>query len=490
MAQYIPVLVRETTDARRSRGRRWGIALAAVGLVVAACGDDGGGSDSVPAGSRWSSDPAVSAVISDAGGEQAIPKVVPLGSDGFAVSWFSNPDLTNYDVRLQRYDAGANELWEPGGIVVSDNRSETFITDYVAAGDGDGNTILVLQDSRTGSPNIYAYKMSAEGEQLWGADGIEVTSNEQFEAPRPSFVVTGGELSFSFVRDVDPDTSEVVVQRIAADGTLVWGDGVVLRGAAGDRFGQPVVAEGPDGGLYVTTSFGEDFATGVEALRMHRIDGDGAIVWEEPIELAPELPLPAESSLVPDGSGGAFVAWNDTDLRSRVQHVGADGTLGFGDGGVLVSAEQDRLQIRPTLVPRDDDVVVVWLNTDEGQGERGVSMQRLDRTGARQWGDDGREVVEPSRSDLHSVVPIPNGEAVRVFFAQEDPSSNEPSLLARLEAVDVTAGGDVSGDRIEVSSRLADLSNLEVAAVGARFVAAWNERSGEQLDALMQAVDP
>ncbi len=489
MAQYIPVLVEEMANAQRSRVR-WGVTLAAVGLVVAACGDDGGGSDDAPSGSRWSSDPAVSTVISDVGGEQAIPKVVPLGSGGFTVSWFSNPDLTNYDVRLQRYDAGANELWEPGGTVVSDNRSDSFITDYVAAGDGDGNTILVIQDSRTGSPNIYAYKVSVEGEQLWGADGVVVTSDDQFVAPRPSFVVTGGELSFSFVRDVDADTSEVVVQRLAADGTLLWGDGAVLRGAAGERFGQPVIAEGPDGGLYVTMTVGEDFATGVEALRMQRVDGDGAIVWEEPIELAPELPLPAESSLVPDGAGGAFVAWNDTDLRSLVQHVDADGTLGFGDGGVPASTQPDRLQIRPVLVPHDDDLVVVWLDTDEGQGERGVSAQRLDRTGARQWGDAGRAVVEPTRADLRSFVPIPNGDAVRVFFAQGDSQSSDPSLLARLEAVDVAASGEVVGDRVEVSSRLADVSSLEVAAVDGQFVAAWNERSDDRLDALMQAVDP
>ena len=474
---------------RRAR-RHWTAALSVVLLLVAACGDDEDGADGSVAssGSGWNGDPAVATVISDAGGEQVIPKIVASGSDSFTVSWFSNPEITNYDVRLQRYDAAANELWEPGGLVVSDQTSDTFITDYVAAGDDEGNTILVFQDRRTGSSDIHAYKISPDGEQLWGDEGIALTSGSEFEAPRPTFVVDGGELTFSFVRDVDADSSEVVVQRLAPDGSTRWGEGVVLRGGAGERYGQPVVAEGPDDGIYVAYTVGGDFATGEEALQLQRIDAAGTTAWDDPVELAPELPLPAESSLLPDGSGGVYAAWNDTDLRAHIQHVDPDGTPSFGDDGAQPSSEPGRLQIGPRLTSVDGGPVVVWLDTDEGQSERGVSAQRLDQQGTRQWGDSGLRIVEPTRAELGSIAPIAAGPSLRVYFAQGEAAGDEPSLLTRLDAIDVSPDGDVANDRIPVSSRPAEISNVEVAAVDDMHVVVWNERDGDDLDALMQNV--
>src|SRR5512136_2380560 len=125
----------------------------------------------VPIGmGQWTSDPAENTAITTMSGEQALPKIA-VDNNGYAyISWFSN-SAGNYDVRLQRLDHDGNTHWPDDGIVVSDEPQDTWITDYDLAVDPSGYAVITFTDIRTGLSNPVGYRISPDGDMMWGLTG-------------------------------------------------------------------------------------------------------------------------------------------------------------------------------------------------------------------------------------------------------------------------------------------------------------------------------
>nr|NQU94478.1 hypothetical protein [Bacteroidota bacterium] len=116
---------------------------------------------------QWTTNPGENTRFTDLSGEQVIPKIA-VCSDGYAyVSWFSS-ESGNYNVRLQRIDQDGNPQWEANGILVSDNPSMSWLTDWDLAVDPEDFALVTFQDIRTGDNNIFGYRISPEGESVWG----------------------------------------------------------------------------------------------------------------------------------------------------------------------------------------------------------------------------------------------------------------------------------------------------------------------------------
>ena len=158
---------------------------------------------------QWSDDPSLNTEIIDTIGEQILPKVVVNADNGESyISWFSKFDNLNYDVYMQRLDADGNKLWAENGLLISNNTTDTWVTDYDLVIDNDGCAVLVTQDLRTGYSDVYAYRISPDGEFLWGDDGIALTNNTDFN-PSPRAIVTqDGNIVFAWGVEDPIDTTK------------------------------------------------------------------------------------------------------------------------------------------------------------------------------------------------------------------------------------------------------------------------------------------
>ena len=106
--------------------------------------------------SQWSNNPAENTLIMDTIGEQVLPKVVVNADNGESyISWFSDSEDNQYDVYMQRLDVNGNKLWAEDGLLISDNTTSAWVTDYDLVIDNDGCVVLVTQDIRTGSSDVY-----------------------------------------------------------------------------------------------------------------------------------------------------------------------------------------------------------------------------------------------------------------------------------------------------------------------------------------------
>lgn len=102
--------------------------------------------------------------------------------------------------------------------------------------------------------------------------------------------------------------------------------------------------------------------------------------------------------LAPDGEGGLFILWEDHRVGinndSYLQRVSPDGTPRWTTDGVVVSAFAGTQFLQAILPDGAGGAFVAWTDTRNDVSD--IFLQRVDSTGARMWDTSGvRVVVQP-----------------------------------------------------------------------------------------------
>ncbi|MBN3035693.1 MAG: hypothetical protein JW861_08910 [Bacteroidales bacterium] len=387
-----------------------------VMLSIALCGH-----------SQWVADPMSNSTIHSGSGDQALPRAVTGQQGASFVSWFSNEN-GNYNVRLQLFDVYGVKQWQEEGLLVSSHPSMTWLTDWDLAVDQENCAIVAFQDIRQGNNNIYAYRISASGEFLWGADGLELSNNADFE-PSPRVAVLGsGNIVVAWQRAPDVGDSYIVMQKITPMGQLLWSDGLIVSSSGAHyTWPFPYPCEGDDVLLFWHEDTGVPWSPG-RNLHVMRYDPSGSPAWANPVtvysaSMAPMIPgLDLES----DGDQGVFAAWyaipSSNKFSSYVQHIGFDGTVHFSPGGVEVSTNAGHNQMVPALafLQQTQEVAVFWSEQDLNQSQRGLYGQKLSLTGQRLWGDQGINLYNLSYNEVNSIRASGSGIGAAVFCHYHD----------------------------------------------------------------------
>ena len=432
--------------------------------------------------------------------------------------------IVNCDVAISR--AQYDQQWGP--IYGNFNNAPPAVPD------GAGGAIIVWSDWRAGA-QVYAQRVDSLGRPLWGKDGIGLSTPARYsQAPAIASDGAGG----AFVAWIEGSMAgaadaHIRVQRVDADGRSLWGTLFVSQGAEGD--GEPQVAADGAGGLVVSwiryrMGYSEpDFyaqrldgtgvpkwqaggapvtrAAGGQQNHVMTADGSGGafFAWEDlraglnfwfiyGQHLGPDgqalwaadgiaiSPVDASGpNILPDGSGGAIVAWNDfrsqTGPTWRVgdkyaQRIdGAGNKLWATDGspivvGVTAASSQFASPSSPSAVSMVGDgkggALVVWMDNRNGDGPDvyvehrdrwDIYAQHLDRDGIRLWGETGVPVTTAAEAQLAPSIVRAEGDGAIVAWA-DFRAGNADIFLQRLGAggerllgadgawIDATAGGE------------------------------------------------
>ncbi len=340
----------------------------------------------------WPSDPDVNLPIGEASGAQSVVKSAsgPDGSVWFG--WFDNT-TGSYQARVQRVDFLGNETFAHNGLVVSAHAQSTSLNDWDLMVDSSGACVMVFNDTRAGSDrDIYAYRVSASGQFLWGADGVTISANDDFE-PDPRVVQTStGDYVVVWPRLGAAATRGLYMQRLNASGQKQLApDGVLLTIFAGES---PAFAEmtASDNGS-VIVAWVKDTTTFQSPRHVHtqKFTDAGFPMWNavSPTILSTtSVPIAHRPRVVSDGAGGAVYAWHDTRnglFDCWVQRVDTGGLQAWAQGGVQVSvtAAQQELDPAISLDGASNEVMVVFRWTDAVQGEFNLGAQRISAGGSR-----------------------------------------------------------------------------------------------------------
>lgn len=445
------------------------------------------------ASAQWPTTSSPNLPIGDFANEQVVNKVAATADGGCYVGWFDNRN-GGYAVWLQRFDAAGVEQWQHGGILVSNNPQSTSLIDWDLLADRFGHCVLTFTDTRAGGDlDVYAYRVTPAGAQAWGANGVTLSNNPDFDGnPR---VCEAGDGDFVFVWS-NSTTRTIQMQRLDLAGAPRFpGDGVAIPGDTGQSpaFARPVAASPLDGSVVVSWVRATSFSA-AKHLHAQKFDALGQPLWNGGVRLPVfdqvSLPIAFDPRIASDGQGGAIFAWHfavGSAFSARVQRVTAAGSEVFPHNGVDVSTNTNS-KFDPAIVwqPATQSIQVAWNERNTAQTTWGIGAQSIDASGARQWGATGVSLLPIDTVTKFAPVAARVGAGMAVAVLVEDLGL----LRKSVQLFGVDAAGGPRHAAVVASSFASDKLRLGLAATpSGTSLLAWTDQRTGAADVYGAAVD-
>jgi len=452
-----------------------------------------------PAWGQWSSNPSQNTPVCAQPGDQAVPRAAAVGDGRTWLGWFDHRGA-NYDVYVQLLDRDGNPLLAPGGLLVSSHPQNSSLIGWDLIADSSGGCVLAFTDIRAGGDlDVVAYRISPGGQPLWGANGLVLSNNTEFEANPAAAELSDG--TFVFVWSLSPSsgTGSIRAQRVDANGnTLLGASDIALLTATppNEKPGFCDVVASDNGSFIVQWLRNTATFTSPRHIHAQKFASNANPMWNAvaPVIVfdASSVPIAHQPILQSDGAGGAVLCWHASSafFDAYVQRLDSAGSELFAHNGLAVSLEANRHKLDPALafLPASGDMIVAFDRRDSGQGQRGVGVQRISAAGARLWGSDGVELeaVDSVAEGFERIVPLGDGALVSYFKYPSIGSLDSSIIARRLDA----NGADVWAAPVSLCTNLApkDKPQLLLDASGVARQT-WDDERSDSGDIYAQNVN-
>lgn len=446
---------------------------------------------------QWPDDPAVNLAIADRTGSQQIPLVGSTSDGGTYVAWFDNAS-GSYQVYLQRLSAEGVEQWPHNGLLISSHPQNTALFGWDMIVDSSDNAVIVFSDIRDGGDlDTFAYRVSSAGQMLWGADGVQLSINPDFDpAPRVA-EASNGDFVFVWLRDPSSGDGDIRMQRLTAGGVpLLAGGGLPVVVSAGEDPGFVQIVPAENGNVILSWLRNIRSFSSPRHLRARKFSPAGSPVWASNVEVynAFSLPIGYFPIVLSDGAGGAVIAWHRSDgslYNSFLQHLDSSGTELFPHNGVAVSTTPGMYHIGPALAYNrtSGESFIFWNEENTFQSQWGVYGQKFSPSGSRMW-TDGGEVLMPVDSLFKSIPrTVPYSDGAMVFLLDEPGGFGTDRVLGmRVNGL----GNQVwPGSQVLISSTPSQKGRYPVTIAPSGVVTlAWEDNRNGTVDVFGQNIRP
>ena len=413
---------------------------------------------------------------------QSLMSAVSDGEGGFYVAWNDQRDCSSYTIGyLQHVRANGTPAagWPDQGMPVSTTFSGQM--GVVLSPDGSGGVFAAWNDSRRGPEAVIAEHIARDGSRLWDPAGVSVCDSIGAQA-LPGILADGsgglyvGWLDHRRGRDDGlphrHPIYDVFAQHLDATGLPTWGPAGIAAVTTSYIVGPPFLSPAR-GGVQVT------WQDDLGPVRLQRFETTGAPL------LGPDgaaIGGPFSGPLTDDGRGGLVAAFGvgpdgTTDLYA--QRIDSTGAAQWGANADLVSnAFADQ---RPSGVAADGSggMFVAWYDLRNGH-DWDIYAQHLDASGAATWTPGGVAVCTAPNFQINAhVIADGHGGCVLAWYDVRDSSTSFDIYAQRLASNgSVAAGWPVNG--VALCRAFGDQSNpmLTGDGKGGAFVV-WNDFRGD-----------
>ena len=268
----------------------------------------------------------------------------------------------------------------------------------VVTGDGMGGAFVAWLDARGGGPELYAQHLNADGQPAWAENGVVVCAAPA--VPRSPAIArdAGGGIYLAWRDDRDDAVggADLYAQHLDASGTPAWAANGIPACAATGIQESPVLVSDATGGAYLAWW---DSRGGGRDLFLQRLVPGGLASW--PLDGVGVATAPQDQvfhALAADRTGGVIAAWEDRragnieGLDIYAQRVDSTGAAAWPQNGVPVCLDRSA-QARPAIVPDGaGGAVIAWMDARDYRSPQllyTTYAQRIDAGGTPLWAPDG-----------------------------------------------------------------------------------------------------
>jgi hypothetical protein len=351
----------------------------------------------------------------------------------------------------------------------------------IVSGDS-SNAIITWADRRSGSWDIYAQRVNSSGVAQWTDDGAPVC-NANGDQLNPHIVSDGSSGAIIVWEDSRTGGRSIYAQRVNCLGETQWDfDGVAMCAASDSQAFAGLISDGSGGAIVTWT----DNRTGEDQVYAQRIDFSGVIQWNTDGVVTCTTALEqSHSSIAPDGSGGAIIAWDDHRLDCSIyaQRIDSAGALAWSPEGAAVCTTLGDQDVTGIVSDGFGGAIITWIIYDGWS----IYAGRISHTGIIQWGDQGIKVCSTAvgRSS-YAVASDDSGGAIITW--QDKRAGNYYTFAQRVNLSGVLRWM-TNGVPVCVFGDQSDVGIVPDGDGG--VVITWTDsRSGDSTDVYAQRLDP
>lgn len=436
-----------------------------------------------PAFAAWPHDPNIGNVPLCVGnGDQGAPSMASDGAGGAFYAW--NGTLSN-DIFVQHVSAAGVPLWTTNGVPVCQAPGGQAATVIMA--DGAGGAFVAWNDYRSGTGDIYAQRVNAAGVPLWTSDGVAVCNSPGDQlTPQIASDGSGGAL---IAWATTFNNADVYVQRVNGSGVAQWTpNGVALCTAVNDQSAQYVTGDG-SGGAYVVWQ-DQRAGVGVYDVYGQHVNASGTPLWTaNGLNFCTATGNQVAPRIVADASGGVITAWYDTrggqgDIYA--QHTASAGTMLWGANGVAICTATNDQNFSVITADGSGGAIIAW-NDYRNAGVSDIYAQRINGSGTTQWAANG--VALCTNVGIQQNPAIASDGAQGAVVAWQDNRGFNSDVFA--QRVSATGAPLWTTDGVAVSTAVGTQQLISVVPdMGGGAIMAWNDyRNGTEADSYTQRVE-
>lgn len=260
--------------------------------------------------------------VATVAGSRYAPVITTAAGGGVIIAWEENRVSFEYDIYAQYINASGALQWGGGALAVCTVTG--FQTQIASASDGNG-MLLVWQDYRNATPDIYAQKLTVNGAS-WQNNGVSVTTAAGTQE-RPVVAPDGTGGLIAAWTDYRVTHGDIYAQRLNVLGVPQWTtNGVAVCTASGLQQHARIAADG-NGGAVLSWL---DYRVTNGDVYAQRLSSTGTSLWQSNgIGVCTTNDIQQTPVVTSDLAGGAVIAWADYRAQSGdiyAQRIAQSGT--------------------------------------------------------------------------------------------------------------------------------------------------------------------
>ena len=431
---------------------------------------------------QWSNDSTINTPICMFSGNQTLSNIIS-DDDGGAIIVWEDYRGSSLDIYAQRINSAGVAQWFTDGVPICTASTDQRYPEIIS--DGNGGAIIVWTDQRNGFVDIYAQKINSAGIVQWAIDGVAVyiAANTKDAVTLISDGVGGAIITWSDNRD---GTYHIYAQRVLSSGALLW-----------DLFGVPIcIAENQQ---ILPAIAGDGFGGAFIAWQDHRslphiyaqyINSDGLVQWAaNGVLVCNNAGQQLAPSIVTDGVGNAIIVWRDkrnlyNDLYA--QSINSSGLLNWNIDGVPISIASGDQWVQNVISDDSGGAIVVW--RDNRGNSEDIYAQKVNSFGSALWTTDGVPICTATNDQMQpDIIFTDEGDAIITWY--DSRFSYNPDIYAqKIDGSGITEWTN-NGIKICANNKIQrDAQIINDKFLGAIIV--WNDlRNNNTSDIYAQQVD-